>query len=32
MIRLATHSDIEAVTSIYNRIHKMEADGLVRIG
>ena len=32
MIRLATHSDIEAVTAIYEHIHKMEADGLVRIG
>ena len=25
MIRLAKHSDIEAVTAIYNRIHQMEA-------
>ena len=32
MIRLATHNDIEAVTAIYEHIHMMEADGLVRIG
>ena len=32
MIRLATQSDIEAVTAIYNRIHKMEGDGLMRMG
>ena len=31
-IRLATQSDIEAVTDIYDRIHKMEAEGKVRIG
>ena len=32
MIRLATHNDIEVVTAIYDHIHKMEAEGLVRIG
>ena len=32
MIRLAKHNDIEAVTAIYEHIHMMEADGLVRIG
>ena len=32
MIRPATHNDIDAVTDIYDRIHRMEQDGLVRIG
>ena len=32
MIRLATLSDIDAVTGIYDRIHRMEQEGLVRIG
>ena len=31
-IRLATQIDIEAVTAIYDRIHRMEAEGKVRIG
>ena len=31
-IRLATQSDIEAVTAIYDRIHGMEAEEKVRIG
>ena len=31
-IRKAIINDIEAVTAIYEHIHKMEADGLVRIG
>ena len=31
-IRKANINDIEAVTAIYNRIYKMEAEGLVRIG
>ena len=31
-IRLAIQSDIESVTAIYDRIHRMEADGKVRIG
>lgn len=32
MIRLATLSDLDAVTDIYHRIHRMEQEGLVRIG
>ncbi len=32
MVRKANINDIEAVTAIYDRIHKMEAEGLVRIG
>ena len=31
-IRLATQSDIDAVIAIYDHIHKMEEDGLARIG
>lgn len=31
-IRLATQSDIETVTAIYDRIHGMEAEEKVRIG
>ena len=32
MVRKAKINDIETVTAIYNRIHKMEAEGQVRIG
>ncbi len=32
MIRLATENDIQAIVEIYNKIHKLEADGLTTIG